>query len=106
MKIKIPTKQAAILQSKIFAAVEDETLKTWVVRKSQNGNSYLTHKPEQWYDRAILIFNTTNDALEISVDHWDGKLEELSVYGYYLGRFTEALFVHFSSDYETFEVYK
>jgi len=66
MKIKIPIKQAAILQSKIFAAVEDETLKTWVIRKSQNGNSYLTHKPEQWYDNAILALRTTNESLEIT----------------------------------------
>ena len=106
MKIKIPTKSASALKKKIFDAVEDETLKTWVLRRSQEGYIYLTHKPEQWYDKAILSFITTDNALEIHVTHWTGIQQDLAVDGYYLGRFIEVLLVHFSADYQYFEVFR
>jgi len=106
MKIKIPTKSAASLKKKIFEAVEDETLKTWVIRKSKEGNSYLTHKPEQWYDLALLSFLAKTDSLEINITHWTGKQSSKDIDGYYIGRFTEVLLVHFASYYDTFEVIK
>ena len=106
MKIKIPTKEAGILKEEIFNAVKDQTLKTWVITVGESGNSYLTHKPDQWYDEAILKFSATNEELQINVDHWKGKPHNLAVDRYYLGRFIEVLLVHFSSYFETFEVHK
>jgi hypothetical protein len=104
MKITIPTSTGAALEKKIFKAVEDETLKTWEVRSGEV--KYLTHKPEQWYDKVLLRFTVTKEALEVDTYWWKGNVPNEDVKGYYIGRFTEALLVHFRGDFETFTISK
>lgn len=45
MEIEIYTERSGDLKSKIFKMVEDESVKTWVIKKDKDGNRYLTHKP-------------------------------------------------------------
>ena len=104
MKITIPTPKGAALKKKILEAVEDETLKTWEARGDQA--EHLTHKPEQWYDKVLLGFTVTKTALEIDTYWWKGNVPDEDVKGYYIGRFTEALLVHFRDDFETFTISK
>lgn len=106
MKITIPTAAGAALKKKIFDAVEDETLKTWEVRTDNSNVEFLTHKPEQWYDRSLLKFTVNKDALIINATFWRSKGADQAANGYYIGRFTEILLVHFSDDFDNFTVSK
>ncbi|WP_158858678.1 hypothetical protein [Lunatibacter salilacus] len=56
MKIIIQTKTGEALKNIIFKYVDDQNLNTWVVRKDAKGIIFLTHKREQWYDRALIGF--------------------------------------------------
>src|SRR4051812_20140145 len=100
MKIVIPITTGADLKKKIFEAVKDETLKTWEVRTGQV--KYLTHKPTQWYDKVLLKFLVTETILEIDTYWWKGNVPDEDVKGYYIGRFTEVLLVHFRDDFDDF----
>ncbi|MEO7214957.1 hypothetical protein [Mucilaginibacter sp.] len=106
MKITIPTTTGAALKKKIFDHVKDETLKTWEITKGESGTEYLTHSPEQWADRAIMKFNVEKDVLEIIASKWKSNDVDKAANGYYIGRFTEILLVHFSDDFDTFTVSK
>ncbi len=105
MKIVIPTQAGEALKNKIIKFVEDENLKTWVVRSS-GGTKYLTHKPEQWYDLALIGFTVATNQLEAYVTWWKGKEPGEDVKGYYLGRFVEILLVHFKSEYKNLTINK
>jgi hypothetical protein len=106
VKITIPTTTGATLKKKIFDAVEDETLKTWEVRTDTKKIQFLTHKPEQWYDRTLLRFTVKKDALIIDSTKWKSKEADEAANGYFIGRFTEILLVHFSDDFNDFTVSK
>jgi hypothetical protein len=106
VKITIPTTTGATLKKKIFDAVEDQTLKTWEVRIATNDIKVLTHKPDQWYDRTLLRFTVKKDALVIDTTKWKGKEADEAANGYFIGRFTEILLVHFSDDFDDFTVSK
>jgi hypothetical protein len=106
MKITIPTTKGIALKDKIFKAVKDETLKTWEIRTDADKVDYLTHKPDQWYDKALLKFTVTKDQLEIAVYWWKSKVPDESIKGYYIGRFAEVLLVHFGGDFPDFTVSK
>lgn len=105
MIITIPTTKGEALKKKIFDAVEDGTLETWVTRTGEKA-VYLTHKPAQWYDRVILKFTTNDKALIIETDWWKGNLPDEDIKGYYIGRFCEVLLAHFRIDFSTFTVSK
>jgi hypothetical protein len=104
MKIIIPTQQAEVLKNKMFKSVEDEILKTWIIRKDADGKKYLTHKPDQWYDLALLAFTVKTNQLDISITWWNGKEPNEDIKGYYVGRFVEILLVHFKDAFTTFTV--
>jgi len=106
MKITIPTTAGTALKKAIFDAVEDETLRTWEVRTDNNNVEFLTHKPEQWYDRTLLRFTVKKDVLLIDTTFWKSKGADKVSDGYFIGRFTEVLLVHFSDDFDTFTVGK
>jgi hypothetical protein len=105
MKIIIPTQSAEALKNKILKYSENDTLKTWLIRKDSAGNKYLTHEPAQWLDKALLRFDVNASQLEVSLTWWDGKekpSEDLK--GYYIGRFIEVLLVHFRNDFITLTI--
>ena len=106
MKIIIQTQTGESFINKIFKYVEDENLKTWLVRNDRDGNKYLTHKPEQWYDLALIGFTIKQNQLEVNLNWWKDKEPTEDVKGYYFGRFIEILLVHFKNDFNDFTVNK
>jgi hypothetical protein len=106
MKIIIPTQTGESFKNKIFKYVEDENLKTWLIRKDSDGNKFLTHKPDQWYDLALIGFSIKQNQLEVYLNWWKGKEPNEDVKGYYIGRFVEILLVHFKNDFINFTISK
>lgn len=106
MKIKLFTESAKALAKDILNAVEDETIKTWVLKKDNNGSNFLTHKPEQWIDKALFGFKPETDKLVIFLTWWKDKEPTEDVKGYYVGRLTEILLVNFSNKFDKFEIEK
>ena len=106
MQIELYTDSAQALINEILTAVEKETIKTWVVKEDAKGTKYLTHKPEQWYDKALFGFNAKTDKLIISLSWWKGKEPTEDIKGYYMGRLTEVLLVNFSDKFDEFYIIK
>ena len=107
MEIRLKTKNGELLISKIFSAVENEEVRTWIARKDKYNNKYLTHKPEQWYDKVLFAFNATTEDVIISIRWWDNYEEpNEETKGYYIGRLTELLLVNFKNYYTAFEIIK
>lgn len=107
MKIEIYTKQGESLIKQIFSAVENEDVKTWVIKKNKDGDKLLTHKPEQWCDKALFEMKATEDKVIISLCWWKTKGEPADdIKGYYIGRFTELLLVNFKDKFGKFEIIK
>lgn len=106
MRIILNTKSAQKLIDKIFKAIADETIKTWEVKTDKSGSKFLTHNPEQWIDKALFGFKTETDKLVIFLTWWKDKEPTEDVKGYYVGRITEILLVHFSDMYDKFEIEK
>ena len=107
MEIRLKTKNGELLISKIFSAVENEEVRTWIVRKDKDNNKYLTHKPEQWYDKVLFAFNATTEDVIISIRWWKNYEEpNEETKGYYIGRLTELLLVNFKNYYTAFEIIK
>lgn len=107
MKIEIYTWQGESLIKQIFSAVENEDVKTWVVRKDRDGNEFLTHKPEQWCDKALLRMEATEDGVTVVISWWTRAGEPTDdIKGYYIGRFTELLLVNFKNQFQKLEIVK
>lgn len=107
MKIVLKTTSAQELINQIFKSVKDETLKTWEIRKDKDGNEFLTHSPEQWADIALLKFIPQKDRLDVQFAWWQKNDEPtIEIKGYYIGRITEILLVHFANMYDEFEIIK
>jgi hypothetical protein len=106
MKIELYTDLGQTLINEIFNAVEKETVKTWVVRKDEKQTKYLTHKPEQWIDKALFGLENEKGKIVISLVWWIDKEPTEDIKCYYIGRLTELLLVNFSSKFGKFEIIK
>lgn len=107
MKIEIYTKQGESLIKQIFSAVENENVKTWVLKKNIDGDKFLTHKPEQWCDKVLLGLKATDEKVIVSLYWWENTGEPADdIKGYYIGRFTELLLVNFKEKFTKFEILK
>lgn len=106
MKIEIYTKQGKDLIKQIFSAVENEDVKTWVIRTDNKGTKFLTHKPEQWYDKALFSMTTSDEKVAIQLTWWKDKEPTEDVKSYYVGRLTELLLVNFKNKFGKFEIVK
>ena len=107
MKIELKTTSAQELKTQIFNSVKKETLKTWEIRTDKEGNQFLTHSPEQWADIALLKFIPKEDRLDIQIAWWQKNDEpSVEIKGYYIGRITEILLVHFATMFDEFEIKK
>ncbi|PAW93172.1 hypothetical protein CKK33_06555 [Mucilaginibacter sp. MD40] len=104
--ITIQTKKADAFKKAIFEAVEDETLKTWEIRESADDSYLLTHKPEQWADRALLKFIVDEDNLVIKTTKWKSRQKDAVAENYFIGRFIEILLQHFSTHFTDLKVNK
>ena len=105
MKILIHTANAKALKSKILKDAKNGDLNTWDHR-SNNDDEFITHAPEQWVDKVILVFtpSTDNKALTIEPSFWRGKYQpNADEMGTILGRFAERLWIQYRSEYTSFE---
>lgn len=100
MKIVIKTDDAKALKTKILKEAKDGTLTTWTYRKGKE-DEFITHSPEQWYDKVILGFvpSKDNDELEVKPSYWTGNDKPTDAdYGTILGRFAERLWIQYRDD--------
>ena len=105
MEIELFTRNGENLINQIFS-VEKEKVETWVIREA-NGKKYLTHKPEQWKDKALFGLSHDDEKVIIKLMRWDNKVEpNEDIKGYYMGRFTELLLVNFKDKFDKFEIIK
>ena len=74
MKILIHTSNAKSLKTKILKDAKKGELSTWDHR-SNNDDEFITHSPEQWADKVILVFTPSEDnkALTVAPSFWRGK---------------------------------
>lgn len=105
MEIRAITNSSEALLRALNKAVKDETIKTWVMVKAAGGESFLTHKPEQWYNKALLDFQLTTKYLLIKITWYGNQEPREDIKGYYTGRFTEVLMVHFKDFFSHLEIY-
>lgn len=104
MKITIFTPNARGLKAKILKDAKDGILNTWEYR-SNNEDKYITHSPEQWIDKVLLIFTPSNDnqSLEVVPSYWRNQtIPTPEDYGTILGRFAERLWIQYRDDISSF----
>ncbi|MCP9750372.1 hypothetical protein [Ferruginibacter sp. HRS2-29] len=98
------------LWNKIKAKIRDNIVRTWEIVRDGDGKEALTHvtSSQQWYRKAALkpTINTNPSRLflriialpdEVIPDHYTQAL--------YIGRFTETLMEHFSTDFIKLETF-
>ena len=105
MKIEIHTPDAKKLKTRILKDAKDGDLCTWDYR-SNNDDSFITHSPEQWADKVILVFTPSDDNKMLSVvpSFWKGKYKPVSdEMGTIMGRFAERLWIQYRGEYTSFE---
>ncbi len=105
MKIVIKTKNADALKKKILKDAKEENMNTWTYRKGKD-DEFITHSPDQWYDKVILGFTPSDDNKELEVfsSYWNGKeIPTKADYGTILGRFAERLWIQYCDDLKSFE---
>jgi len=104
MRIEAITKNPAQLQNAIDKAFKDNDLKTWSVKTNTKNEKLYTHTG-QWEDRALIKPAVLNDKMIFTINWWDGKEPDEATKGYYLGRFTEVLLVHFKNYFTHLETH-
>jgi len=105
MKIIIKTSNAKELKSKILKDAKDGNLSTWVHRNNAD-DQFITHKPDQWLDKVILVFMVSDDnkELEVTPSYWKGSDKPTADdYGTILGRFAERLWIQYRGDISSFD---
>lgn len=105
MEILAVTDSPQILLNAIIKGVVDKNLKTWVIVKDYSGEEFLTHTPGQWFEKALLDFSIIIGGLVIKVTWYDNQEPTEDIKGYYIGRFTEVLMVHFKNLFINLEIH-
>lgn len=106
MRIDAVTKNPSQLLQAIQKAIKDDTLKTWVAREDDKKNILYTHVPEQWVDKALIQPTAGTNKASFTINWWASKGEpSQEIKGYYIGRFTEILLVHFRNYFDRLETF-
>jgi hypothetical protein len=104
MRIEALTTTSGLLVTATDKAMNDGALKTWKIVKDKNGNVFYTHTPEQWNEKALIAREAKADRVVFTIRHWSTSPEpSKEIEGYYIGRFTEILLVHFSKSFSKLE---
>lgn len=102
MRILIHTTSATALKAKILKDAKNGDLNTWEYR-SNNDDEFITHSPEQWADKVILVFTPSDDNKTLSVEP-KGKYKPVAdEMGTIMGRFAERLWIQYRGEYTSFE---
>lgn len=106
MKIEAFTASPKQLVAAIDKAMNEGDLKTWAIVKNSQGDPIYTHTPPQWNEKALIVRQAAEDRVIFIINYWKGGSEpSAEIKGYYFGRFTEILLVHFRSYYSKLEVF-
>ena len=107
MQIEIHTNNPAALWTKIKKDITAGEVKTWKVVLDANKTEYLTHTPEQWLNKALLIPSTaiSPNRLILKITWWTTSVPNEYTKGLYIGRFTEELLEHYRNDFSKLETY-
>ena len=104
MEIQIITESNVELMESIINAVYREKITTWVIRRSNKGETFLTYKPEEWYDKALIGFKIKGNNLVVPV-LWPGENEpDEEVKSFYAERFRDMLAFYYKSRYFKIEI--
>jgi hypothetical protein len=103
MEINAITKNPQQLVDAIVKALENDDLQTWTIVEESNENFYFTYltKDKQCYKiiiikTRVIITDEDNSKVKFIFTYLPHKPEPTKVdYGIIIGRFTEALIVHF-----------
>lgn len=96
MKIEALTASPAQMVAAIDKAISEGGLQTWKMVKDADGKPLYTHTPQQWSEKALIDREVKQDRVFFTITYWNGKPEpSMDDKGYYFGRFTEVLLVHF-----------
>lgn len=107
MKIVIKTNDAKALKNKILNDAKKGALTTWEHRKNDD-DQFITHSPDQWLDKVLLVFTPSDDNKELTVttSYWKGKdVPTDDEKGTILGRFSERLWIQYKKDLSSFVSY-
>ena len=98
MEIMIKTDNASLLKQTLLSDASEGTLKTWRVVKSKESGELLTHSPEQWNEKVLLML-TPRDGdkhLVVTSSYWRGNsIPTDDERSYYFGRFVEVLLANY-----------
>ena len=97
MALIVKTENPKALLQKIYKAIEENTIDTWIF----DSDGDFTHVPEQWNCKAWmhLADNTSNDdELIFGIVGNKEKQMTKSLYAVYHGRFSEMLLSHFDTE--------
>ena len=90
----------------IDKAMNAASLKTWKLLKDGGGNVLYTHTPNQWNEEAFIQPQARPDRIIFAITPGKGKpTPTKETEGYYLGRFTEILLVHFRNYFTKLETH-
>lgn len=106
MKIFAYTADPKALYDAINYKIEKEKLKTWEIKLDSEKDIHYNHTPDQWSDRALIKPILQKDYLEFKITWWKNNKPEKDTKGYYLGRFTEILMVHFRDLFDSLKIDK
>lgn len=106
MRIDAVTNNPSQLLQAIQKAIQDGTLKTWISREDDRKNILYTHAPEQWVDKALIEPTAGTNKASFTINWWASHGEpSQEIQGYYIGRFTEILLVHFRNYFDRLETF-
>ena len=105
MKIEAYSNNPKALLNAIEKGIQDEDLKTWTIVKDANDAQYFTHLPEQWFKKVIIKPTVHDDRVTFLMTYFVKNMPDEATKGYYLGRFTEVLMVHYNHLFSKLESY-
>lgn len=106
MLIVIKGPNCKVLRSSIINDALSEKLPTWGVVNTVQGERLLTHTPEQWNERVLLVLSANNDAeIVVSASYWKNhEVPSLDDISFYYGRFVEILLAHYRDRISSIEI--
>ena len=106
MRIEVNTSRPKSLFNIIHKDISDGERRTWIFVYDSNDQEFITHKPEQYFSKALISERFESNKLIFEVT-WFSDHEEPDEYtkGFYMGRFSEMLLGRYSSEFENLQIY-
>lgn len=106
MRIEAYTKNPSKLINAMLNKIENNELKTLEIVFNKYNEKLFNHIPEQWSNKALLMYAVGIDAVTFEICWWEKNDEpNEDIKGCIIGRFTELLMVHFKDDFKYLETH-